>query len=350
MIRIKYKALFDIELRHSFYVSGLCPDMEVVPSAGCRAMLGRYGLKYLPTEAGLKLFAKVETVGGKDLIKNPIPNETKFTFLLKLRNSYFENFTQTNLSRLKTQHYYFNNLTDNVSADSVPLLLSDTTAKTVTDTDLLGFETNTFSFTEGSTEATLTGELRFTDSGEVFSRELTNHNNTFNFSYDLKAAPSGRAKFFIGTNEKAEVYSINAADYGGLFGVAEIFYKSTLPASYQFQQADNAIETRFYKITFANRSTRWRYIINNKFNPAVTGVNVAKTNGTPISFAAQGSPPAGQFIIASGSAIPLKQQPLTGIRLTDQANNEIMANLPNPPLGLIRQEGADVFSDVLITI
>ncbi len=350
MISIKYKALFDLEVRHSYYESGSCPDFLIAPTAGCLSLLNYYGLRFLPTVAGGKLFAKVNSVAGKDFMRNPIPEATKFTFSMKLRNTAFENFTQLNLARSKNQHYYFNNLINNPASDSFPLLLTDTTAKIVSDTDLSAFESNTFSFTETSNAATLSSELRFIDSGESFGLELKNHNNTFNFNYDLKKASSGRAKFFINGTERASTYVANSYDYSDLFGVVEIFYKSSLPANYQFQLADNSMETKSYRIAFANRSTRWRYIISSKYDQSVTAVTIAKTNGTPIAFTTQAGAQAGQFIIASGNPIPLKEEPVAGIKLTDQADKVLMANLPNPPLNLIKQEGADIFSDILITI
>jgi hypothetical protein len=143
---------------------------------------------------------------------------------------------------------------------------------------------------------------------------------------------------------------VNSYEFADMFGLIEIFYKSDLPATYQFLQSDNSVESKFYKVAFANRATKWRYIISNKFNQAVSGVSVAKTNGSPISFAAQSGAPPGVFVMASGSPVPLREEPVTGIKLSDQANKVLIANLPNPPLNLVRQEGADIFSDILVTI
>lgn len=350
MIRIKYKPLFDLELRHSYYLNGKSTDLQLIPSEACKVLISAYGLRFLPTGSGGKLYAKVETVSGKDIIKSPIPEAVKFTFLLKVRNVNFENFTALSLTKPKNQHYYFNNLVDNLSGDSSPLLLTNTATKVVTDTDLMTFETNVFSFTDISAETTQNSEIKFIDSGETFRHELENHHKTFNFTYNLKKTSCGRAKFLIGDVERSTFYVTNANDYVGLFGVVEIFYKKTLPQTYQFQLADNSIETKFYKIAFANRATRWRYIINSKFNQAITGVKVAKTSGTPIGFGSFGGAPPGQFIMASGNPVPLREEPVTGIKLTDQADKILISNLPNPPLNLIRQEGTEVFSDVLITI
>ena len=350
MISIKYKQLFDLDIRHSFYASGRSGDLEVRPTAACNTLLNSYGLKFLPGDTGGKVFAKVDTTGGKDILKSPLPEGSRFTFLLRLKRPAFENYTLLNLTRAKKQRYYFSNLVSNLAADSSPLLLADTTAKVVSDADLLTFESGAFSFTETSAAASLDGELRFTDSGEVFGQQLSKHQGVFNFSYDLGSSLSGRAAFSIDGAPRASMYVTNSREYADIFGVIEIFYKSSLPATYQFQQADNSVKTKFYKVAFANRSTKWRYIIANKFNEAVTGVFVAKTNGTPITFTAQTGAPPGVFIVASASPVPLKEEPVSGIKLSDQANKVLIANLPNPPLNLVKQEGADIFSDILITI
>ncbi|NEU10448.1 hypothetical protein GZH53_19135 [Flavihumibacter sp. R14] len=350
MISIKYKQLFDLEIRHSFYLTGKCTDLQVVPTIACQALLNSHGLRFLPTETGGKIFAKVTTEAGKDFMKSPLTEGTRFTFLLRLKRPAFENYTILNVARSKKQRYYFSNLVSNLAADTSPLLLADTAAKVVTDSDLKTFESGTFSFSETSTAANLASELRFTDTGEALSQELSNHNDTFNFSYDLDRGSSGRARFFIGGVQRASIFVADSYEFAGTFGVVEIFYKSSLPATYQFQQSDNSVETKFYKMAFANRATKWRYIIVNKFSQSVTGVSVAKTNGTPITFTAQSGAPAGVFIMASGNLLPLKEEPVSGIKLSDQDDKVLIANLPNPSLNLVKQEGGDIFSDILVTI
>ena len=350
MIIIKYKELFDLELLHNFYVSGKTADFEIKPSLACQFALQSFGLKFLPTVFGGKLFAKVNTVGSTNFIKNPIPDGTKFTFLLKLKNRLFENFTSLDLNKPKKSHYYFNNLINNISAGGFPLLVSDTGTKAVSNTDHLPFSINTFSFAHNNAAPQQSSQLQFIDSGEGFTQTLQNHNNVFNFTYDLQKSEGGRAKFSIEGIDKQTMYVTTAADAANVFGVVEIFYKNSLPADYRFQLDDNSIVTKFYKIQFANRSTRWRYVITKKFNQTVTAVTVAKSNGTPIAFTPVQGAPVGQFIMSSNANLPLKEEPVTGIKLSDQLNKPIIANLPNPALGLVKQEGANIFSDILITI
>ncbi len=350
MIKIKYKALFTLEFAHTFYKSGKSPDIIMQPSAKCSTLIASLGLHFLPTAFGGKLFAKVDVVAGNDIIKNPLPDGTKFTFLLKLRNNLFENITNINLIKPPSSHYYFNNRGNNMSADNLPLLVANTGSKIVSDADLLPFASGSFSSVQNSTASTQSGQLNFIDSNEQLLQDLNNSNNLFNYSFDLNKASGGRASFLVDGTEKASFYSLDPADMSDVFGVVEIFFKTDLNGNYQFQGADNSITTVNYKIPFVNRATKWRYIITRKFNPAITSVSVAKTNGSPINFSLLGGSPDGTFIVTSNNALPLSEEPVAGIKLSDNTNKVLIANLPNPPLNLIKTEGADTFSDILITI
>lgn len=349
MLQIKYIPLFDIEILHSFYNNGRSADIEIIPSQDCLNVMQRYALRFVQTDFGGKLFAEV--LQG-DIIKRPLAEGTKFSFVLRLKTTFFETFTLLNLNKPTGNFYYFNNLVQNISEDSFPLLVTDTISGIVTDDDQVPFAVNSFSYVHSSNAATQTAELQMIDSGETFEQTLNNDNNSniFNFSFDLAKTSAGRAKLFIEGIEKKSFYVSAPINETGIFGMVEIFHKSTLPDTYRFQQDDRSIQTKLYKISFANRATRWRYIISKKFNNAITGVSAAKTNGTAINFTSQVNPPAGQFILASNNPVPLTEEPVTGIKLSDQSNKVIIPNLPNPSLVLVKTEGADAFSDILITI
>ena len=350
MIQIKYKALFDLEFLHTFYTSGKSPDIEMVPTSQCITTMQYFGLRFLPTEAGGKLLAKMKTEAGKDVIKNPLPDGTKFSFALKLKNTFFENFTELNVSKPKGSHYYFSNQTNNISVDNFPLLVINTASKVASDGDLMPFAGNSFSYTHNSTIATAHSELNFIDSGEKFSQSLDNNNDVFNFSYDLKKTNGGRAKFIVEGAGITSMYVVNPSNDSNLFGIVEIFYTATLATAHQFLNADKTVDTKFYKIAFASRATKWRYIVSKQFNQAITSINVSKANGSPITFAEQPGAPPGQFIVASSNALPAKEEPVAGSKLKDQDSKIIIDNLPNPSFGLIKRESTDIFSDILITI
>lgn len=349
MIHIKYKELFDIELLHAFYTSGRTNDVRLTPTTSSALLFRQYGLRFLPTPSGGKLFARVTENAGTDFINLPLPPGTKFSFLLEQANPYFENFTELPLTRPATSYYYFNNLINNLSAVGSPLLVADTTGKIAGAADLLPFRFHTFSYEHTSGAPVQTGLLHFIDTGETFEQILQNQQDRFNFSFDLANMPTGRATFSVEGDVKTTAFLAGSNPGGKIFGIVEIFFRTSLPDAYQFQFPDDSIETKHFKIAFGNRQTRWRYFISRKYNSSVTGVQVEKTNGAPIAFTAQ---PAGvgHFIMTSNSFIPLKELPVTGIRLTDQASKVIIANLPNPALGLVNQEGTDLYSDILITI
>ena len=350
MIRIKYKALFTVQFTHTFYTSGLCPDLEIVPTAACAGLIRALGLHYLSSSSGGQVYAKVRTVAGVDIMQNALPEGTRLSFLLRLKNTRFENFSNLNLLKPAGNHYYFNNLANNLAADATPLLVSDAATKAVGDNDQLAFVSGSFAFSDSSTAASQTGKLEFVDRTEVEEKEIKNSNNVFNHNFDLQKHETGRTRFLIDGVEKALFYSIRPEEQAGVFGLVEIFYRATLPATYQFQNADNSIATKTYRIAFTARQTKWRYIITRKFNPAISSVTVGKTNGSAINFSLLGGTPAGTFIATSDNMLPFTEAPITGIKLSDNTNKVIVANLPNPPLNLIKTEGAETYSDILITI
>ena len=350
MIHIKYTALFEIDFIHDYYTDKKCNDIIITPSPSCSILLRQMGLKFMQTATGCKVFAKVNESGNKNFVKTDIPENSRFSFLLLLQNPQFYTFSLLDLDLKEKQHFYFNNLISNTSVGNTPNLVKDLGTKKVTDADLLHFERNTYQFKHNNNSASQTGEIRFTDTGEKLSDTLNNNNNLFNFSFDLKKASGGRAGFFIENANVDNFYVIDEGSRPDVFGVIEIFHRAGLPDTYRFLNNDKSVATKKYKIAFANRQTTWRYIINKKFNAAVTDIKIKKANGNVIDFTKQAGTSADQFILSSNDAVPLKQQTVTGIRMSDQNDKEIIAHLPNPSLGFLKEEGNKIFSDIFITI
>ncbi len=354
MITILYRELFSIEFLHEYYSSGKCPDLQLLPTAECGLLLQSLGLRFIPTIFGGKVFGKVDKTGPVNdpqfILQYPVPENTWFSFQIKIINKTFETFTQTNFDRPKDSYYYFSNLVNNVNTDNFPLLVSDAGTKKASNNDLVTIKSGSFSFTHNSNEATRTGRLESTHNGEVLEQILRNNDNRFHFSFDLAMISQGRLTFSIEGTPQTSFYNLYPAEGKDFFGIVEIFHRSALPGSHRFLQTDNSIVTKSYKVAFASRSTRWRYLVTKKFKPGVTGVSVQKSGGTPISFNPQVVLPSGQFSVSSSAAIPLKEEPVTGIVLKDQANKTIIEHLPNPALTHLKKEGADFFSDILITI
>lgn len=354
MVSIIFRELFEIGFPHRFYTNGKCPDLEVVPTAACQQVLRALGLRFLPTETGGKLLARADKSGPVAVpvytIKNPVPENSRFTFLIRVKNPVFETFSLTKLDRTPDQVYYFNNLAENLSGDGFPLLVSNKLQQRVTDSDLLTVRRGTFAFTDSSPAPQQTGELQMMDNEEVQKLVLANNRNVFHFSFEMAKMTYGRTRFSIEGTERETFYNLPAGEGAIPFGIIDVFHRTVLPAGCRFQQADNTITTRFYQIPFENRATRWRYVITKKFNAGVSGVDVLKSNGGAMHFVMQGSASEGKFVMASVATVPMQEQPISGVQLRDQDNHILISHLPNPSFGFLKKEGSDLFSDVFITI
>lgn len=350
MIQLKYAALFDIELLHDYYVDGKCRDIRLIPTSSCDLLMRQLGLRFIQTETGCKVFTRVAESASGDLIKTTIPENTKLCFQLVQQHPAFQTITEVDLTKNANTFYYFNNLVNNPDAGNTPLLVTDTVTKKLSNKDLFRFERKTYqkSITQNGDQKT--GEIRLADTTEVIKSILGSNKGKFDFSFNLQAVNSGRAGFFVEGVEQDKFYIRDADDGNAVFGVVEIFHRSSLPDAYRFIDADKSVHLKNYKIKFANRQTTWRYVVNKKFNQQVTGVNINKTNGTTINFLKKAGTPVDQFILFSTNPIPLKQETLTGIRMTDQNDKEIIAHLPNASATLLKAEGNELFSDIFITI
>jgi len=353
MIQIKYSPLFEIAFLHDYYTDKLCRDISVIPTAECAEQLQRTGLRFLASETGCKIFARVNEAGGKDILQLPLSENLRLAFLLILRNKSFKTFTLLNLNTERNSHYYFNNLEENNGADGTVHLVSDQAGKKLSTGDLKNFKSGTCQFISNTAVAESDVRISFTDSGEQLRQLLdtVNGNNRKVFSFDLGAVSTGRAELMVQAASKDSFYVMDPADRQDFFGVIEIFHRAALPVKNKFvNETDNSAATKKYIIHFANRHTTWRYNVNRKFNKNITGITIKKENGSVIEFeTAAGSTPD-LFIKTSKTPVPLTEAAVTGIKLTDNSSNEVIPHLPNASLLVLKEEGGKQFSDIFITI
>lgn len=355
MITIIYKELFEVVLLHDFFTDGKCTALELQPAASCMQALRQAGLRCLPTPNGIKVLAKADKTGSAAnpvyTIKTPLPENSRFLFLMQPKTPAFETFSQTNMERPGGTVYYFNNLgPENPDSNGLPSLVRDAAAKKVSDSDLVRVEQGVYGFVASGNTAKKAGTLQGVDSGVMFHEDMLRNNNKYFFSFNLARAPEGRMTFQVDGVEKDAFYNLPSVESAACLGLVEIFHRAALPEAHRFVLGDGTMGTKIYPIHFANRATRWRYFINRKFNSAVNSVSVQKTGSGSIGFTAQGGLPAGEFVVASNAAVPLREQPVTGIQLKDQGNKVLIAHLPNPAFTHLKKEGSELYSDVFITI
>lgn len=352
MIQIKYTSLFEIEFLHDYYTDKLCRDISIIPSIECSIMLSKLGLRFIATETGCKVFARTNKNGTNEILKSPLPDNTRLVFLLVLKNKLFQSFTQLGVAGNDNSYFYFNNLDENIGADASLNLVKDKTTRKAGSGDIKKIKLNTYQFNHSSAAASRKGEIIFTDTGEKLIQVLNNNAGKFNFSFDLKKASLGRAGFFIeGNNNSVDsFYSANASDRQDIFGIVEIFHQSTLSNAYKFIGNNRIVSFRKYKIHFANRQAIWRYNVLKKFSTGTTSVEIKKVNGTTIEFVPEVASGNERLILSSKNPLPFTEAVVTGIKMTDQDNKEIIAHLPNASLQALKEEGGKLFSDIYVTI
>ncbi|HEX2629782.1 MAG TPA: hypothetical protein VHM26_12235, partial [Chitinophagaceae bacterium] len=279
MIQVKYASLFEVVFLHDYYKDELSRDIIITPSPATERTLRQLGWRMINTDTGCKVFGKVTEINKVDFLNIPVPENTRLVFLLQLRNRSFETFSLLKLDKKQNEHYYFNNLVNNIGQNNAPLLVANTGSKKVSDNDLMRFERNTYRRDHTSNALSHIGEVRFTDNGEIFSQTRDNNEDQFNFSFDLREATGGRASFFLDNNKQDDFYLEDNGVGSDCFGVIEIFHRAALPNEYRFVNNDRSVATKKYTIRFANRQTTWRYNVTRKFNTQVNEVKIKKSNG-----------------------------------------------------------------------
>ncbi len=352
MIQIKYTSLFEIGFLHDYYTDKLCRDIAIIPSLECSVMLSKLGLRFIATDTGCKIFARTNKSGVNEILRSPLPDNARLVFLLVLKNKLFQSFTKLGETGNDNSNFYFNNLVENSSAEGSLNLVKDKIVRKAGSGDIKKIKFNTYQFTHSSTAASRKGEIIFTDSGEKLVQVLDNNAGKFNFSFDLKKASHGRAGFFVeGNNNSVDTfYSADASDQQDIFGIVEIFHQPTLSNTYKFINNNNIVSFKKYIIHFENRQAIWRYNVLKKFSTGITNVEIKKANGTTIEFVPEATSTNERLILSSKNPLPFTEDVITGIKMTDQNNKEIIAHLPNASLQALKEEGGKIFSDIYVTI
>jgi len=119
----KFKILFMVDLLNEYYANLQCRDFSIVASAETALALQNHQMMYKTIGNKLVVLAKVQTeAGNEDKPMVPIAASTKFLFYLNLNEPLFTTVTNLDIDRYRLeQRYYFSNLYQNKSGDSLYL-------------------------------------------------------------------------------------------------------------------------------------------------------------------------------------------------------------------------------------
>ncbi|NET83012.1 MAG: hypothetical protein F6J94_14070, partial [Moorea sp. SIO1F2] len=115
-----YKPLFELSILHDYYRDKVCPDLSVEPTPECSRVLRGHRLIVKNKVNGLVVIAPVVSVGSEDSKHKPkhkpkqkpwveLADNLRFTFILKIKNQDFLDFTDIDWKPLDNLSYHFSN-------------------------------------------------------------------------------------------------------------------------------------------------------------------------------------------------------------------------------------------------
>jgi len=383
----KFKILFMVDLLNEYYANLQCRDFSVLASAETALVMQNHQMMYKTIGNKLVVLVKVQTEGvNEDKPIAPIAADTKFLFYLSLNQPLFTTVTNLDIDRYRLdQRYYFSNLYQNKSGDSLNLTkriaeyeglattynpgdmvddgsgtiyeciqktagghdtgepnfwFSRETEQFASSTDMIQCISryNRFQATTAATKFTIqvfgldTATSTYTLPIPITKNSVSSDAATKEVPVDLSELLPGRYKIQINT-DVFDVFVDDTVIYRNLFGVIEVF--NHLPASSEFALLDNTgkvkdtqvggnLQWLRYQIRFANRLAFWKYVTPRQGVVAITD----KSNNA--HFVQSPPLPAKPQFFQSVLPIPIKETPVKyDLELTQPISDE-WPSAPNP--------------------
>jgi hypothetical protein len=380
-MQLSYKILFAVEILHDYYVNGLCPDFEIVPSPETAQLFRDQQVIWKNMDN--KGYALVRAVEGKPMAA-PAPTDV-YRVYLKLKRPLFANYTNLDGAFGPVQRLYFSNL-HQVKAGTVTYLSAPIAAYSNGTTYLPGAlalsgndvvealrkSDNGNAHTPG--EAAFwrnKGAMRYATTGDL----LTNAGGTFRFVlpapatavmtdvfrfnpasglYDLEALPAELHNFETPQSEipidlrylepgryrvtangaETMLYVDSRLRREQVHGVIEIFNHFPAANDFSLLDAQGGIKEKIFTIRFANRAAIWKYTTG--VGSKVTAVKDSQNN---YSFAQQSN----SFI--SDKPIPFTEAPIKTIFLETGNVGPPVLNVSNANAARIKtiEKDGDLF-------
>lgn len=304
MINIRYDTLFTIELLHSFFANGRCPDFIIRPSPQTDAALKGY--KITTKQFENTLYAGIET----DENHHPslaLPENMQFTFFLQLLNPQFYVYTSLPSLFAGNSVYYFTNRTNNSNngksflsqptpySNSLTYKPNDISVKAdgttyralrtvknitpVTGDDWMEVDANryatgadalpvlpakstyTFAMPQSSAVIKVRGfnpAAPDAYSSLVYEKTVPFDTPVSSFTLNLGSLLPGKYKVKVNGDAEQTVYINDELNTAQTFAVIELYSESNLPDAYRMLDG-NVLHSPLYSLSFISRATIWKY-------------------------------------------------------------------------------------------
>jgi hypothetical protein len=341
-MKLTYRKLLGIRLRHSFYRSGdSTGDLEVRPTGETSRLLTDYGIVFRPAPHGADLFARVEPDTAPPALYTPLDiDELRLHFTLTTLHPWMGNVTSLPAHRPGRTVFYWNNLRDDQSGGRLHLSDSVAAARVGPALTQVAGETLEYPFASAVSSA----EIRIDD---LFGNRLATipfnlgSETTRAYRLDLTGIAGlvpGRYRAHDSHGGSLSFFYTPVPLPKRLLGVVEVFSSTTgleplgnelVPVGYRFLDGVELTGIGDYHIQLESRSTTWRYRVVDRYDSGsitLSQVNVVDPGGV-INFSKVVQ--ASEVVFESTALIALSETP-PGLELRHGATK--LRDLPYPRL------------------
>ncbi len=330
-MRIAFKPLFRIRLRHSFYATGhSVRDFAVEPGAATRRTLSDHGLVFRRLADGCAVYGEVEPGSDPLRLLRPLGDDAlRLTFLLQPANPYLLNISELPEHRPGRSVFYFNNLRDDQEGGDLHLGDSVADARVGDAIRLVTGETCTYRFASPVHDAVLVLFDLFDNTVFATSFSLPDPAaTTSEYRLDLRQAGHlvpGRYTLRDDRGGGESFYYDPEIFANRPFGAIEIFSRTDVAPAYRFLSGDQLLGVRDYVLRIESRATRWRYHVVKKYSANGFPLDALAISG---EIAFHKIVDAERAIFTSTVPVPLSER-RQALALQGEDGSPVR-NLPNP--------------------
>jgi len=356
----QYKALFSVDVSHTWYADQHCKDIVIQPTFHTLEMLKGLPLEFRPTSTG---FMIIYDENRTDSLLNYIAINgrwSRLSFIMTAATPYFNNFTQLPTDLLQKTLY-----------------LSNTQAHTGIDTKELIY-LHPGAYEKGAQSyRVITSEVKVVLPDEqiayivdiidiagqvVISRTSEAGKGMSAIYIDLSLIPEGRYTIHLEAEETGEIITndpfVYIASNTPALGFIDILLEDPSNENpFFFPVWEDTITAKYYGVSFEGRATNWKYFIVFPGKRTVNGLFI-KSIGNEFSFSAPEKVNIGNgvnaYLFVSCQKIPLKEVSPYKFKLFENISGgideEVVGRLPVAGISQVLPIEEDVFSPIYVTV
>ncbi|WP_020536954.1 hypothetical protein [Lewinella cohaerens] len=256
----KYSPLFQIDIQHSYFSSGICPDFQIQPSPVSQRLMSTYGIRLQPTPKGIKVYQGFEDIEGSEAVSK-VDTPIVLTFFLKSSDPLFYNYTQLDLITGKKAKPFFSNTLPSDVDGIIPV--------SITNKAIFTSLHQTINFSPPKEASSITAKL-YTITGENFHKEVLDSEvaETGTFQLNIPQDRADEGEFLLnletedGQIQEQSLYLLSEQTSSAAVCVVQIVINPSVAQALLNGQGP------IYQLDFSPRETIWRYYFTSQDNSA----------------------------------------------------------------------------------